>query len=620
MKTHIAHRWRLASLSTLIILVSISIQSFLPRSIAHADTIAQISLSNTHQTIDGFGGSGAQLGAYDLQSLPDATRTQILDLLFSQTNGAGLSIVRSEICGGADYNTDNFECKSIEPQQGTWNWSSDGEEIWLMNQAKNRGVSTFMSTSWSPPAWMKTNNSTVGGTLSSDKYQAYADYLTQYVLNYKSRFGIDMYALSPQNEPDSNSTWPSSLMDGNQLKDFIHNYLKPDFQQNNITTKIIMPEVGNWSNVPSYANPILTDSNTSNDVDIMAGHSYDGHYDPLANTQGKPIWESEVSSGDPNDSGMGSGLSWAMKVHNFMVTTQASAWLYWEFISQRCCADQQYSLISVDFNNNTYIANKRLFTLGNYSRFVRPGYQRIDVTENPTSGVYLSAYKDPASSKVVVVAINQNGGDQALSLQTSDFQSSSLTPYVTSSTQNLAQQTPVTATGNTFAVTLPAQSVTTFVGDVSVGGTSNLVQDPGFENQTNSTLSSPWSRLEGSGSVGVDYHLAGYPHGGNNDGWISSASGWTSIGQSISVTPNTNYTLSCWERDSNNITGYLGVYYTSSKTAGPKTETSFSGSSTYTLRSETFNSGSNNSVTMYIGYPGVANSYLVADDCSVTAS
>ena len=146
----------------------------------------------------------------------------------------------------------------------------------------------------------------------------------------------------------------------------------------------------------------------------------------------------------------------------------------------------------------------------------------------------------------------------------------------------------------------------------------NLLQDPGFESQTDSTLQHQWMKDDGPGAVGTDYHLSGYPHSGSNNAWISSTTTgvWSSIGQrDIEVQPGVNYTISCWERDSGGITPYLGVYYTSAKTAGAKAESSFSSSTSFHQLSYSFNSGAYSRVSFYAGYAGVASTYMVIDDC-----
>ena len=102
--------------------------------------------------------------------------------------------------------------------------------------------------------------------------------------------------------------------------------------------------------------------------------------------------------------------------------------------------------------------------MGNFSKFVRPGYVRIGTTASPVGGVSISAYKDPSTGKFAIVAINHNGSNVVLNFKLNGFTASSVTPWVTSSSLNLAQQTSITVGGSAFTATLPASSVTTFVG------------------------------------------------------------------------------------------------------------------------------------------------------------
>ena len=104
---------------------------------------------------------------------------------------------------------------------------------------------------------------------------------------------------------------------------------------------------------------------------------------------------------------------------------------------------------------------KRLYTIGNYSKFIRPGYVRIG--ESDDGGVLISSYKDLATGKFVIVAVN-SGAAQTETFNLNGFTATSVTPWVTSSALNLAQQTDVAVGGSSFTYTLAAGSVTTFVG------------------------------------------------------------------------------------------------------------------------------------------------------------
>jgi glucuronoarabinoxylan endo-1,4-beta-xylanase len=107
---------------------------------------------------------------------------------------------------------------------------------------------------------------------------------------------------------------------------------------------------------------------------------------------------------------------------------------------------------------------KRLWVMGNFSRFVRPGHMRVSTSGTVPSGVLLTAYKNPVDGTVVVVAINNNTAATPLSLYISGAVPCSITPWVTSATDNIASQSPITVSNARFSATLAAQSVTSFVG------------------------------------------------------------------------------------------------------------------------------------------------------------
>jgi len=151
-----------------------------------------IDWNNTHQNIDGYGASIPYIAS---QFVRFQQKAMVMDLLFDPKAGIGLSILRSSIL--------EQRWGTIEPSQGIWNFTGDAAQVWVQQQAQLRGVSKIMATVWSPPAWMKTNSSTAnGGYLKTHMYQAFADYLTAYVLQYKARFGVNIYAVSIANEPN----------------------------------------------------------------------------------------------------------------------------------------------------------------------------------------------------------------------------------------------------------------------------------------------------------------------------------------------------------------------------------------------------------------------------------
>ena len=385
-----------------------------------------VNWSDVHQQIDGFGASSAATGN-------GITNTQA-DLFWSTTSGVGLSLLRVQIENNGTY-----------------------PDLATMQKAQDRGVKIW-GTPWSPPASMKSNGSTTnGGSLLASDYQAYANYLSSYVLGLKNSYGIDLYALSIQNEPDYTASWDSCIWTGQQFHDFLRNNLLPTFSKNGVTTKIIMPEESGWKF--DLATATLNDSVTAAGVSIIAGHNYDGASAapyPLGQNQGKHLWETEVSTFETFDPSMTNGLIWAKKINDWMTIANANAWHYWWLIDGN--GDNEALL------GPSGQTTKRLYVMGNYSKFVRPGYYRIGTSASPVGGVLVSAYKDTSSGKFAIVAINQNASAVTLDFALSGFTANTVVPWVTSASLNLAQQSSITVGGSAFVATLPAASVTTFVG------------------------------------------------------------------------------------------------------------------------------------------------------------
>jgi len=107
--------------------------------------------------------------------------------------------------------------------------------------------------------------------------------------------------------------------------------------------------------------------------------------------------------------------------------------------------------------------SKRLYTIGNYSRFIRPGDHRVDAPAHPAADLYTSVYRAPDGRKVVVVVINEGRAAYGIRVGLRGTRVRAVTPYVTSATQNLSPGGPIAVARGGFNATLPARSVTTFV-------------------------------------------------------------------------------------------------------------------------------------------------------------
>lgn len=310
-----------------------------------ADPDVAVKWKTEKQEIDGFGGSGAYLQALNLMSFPEPQRTEVLDLLFSTTKGAGISIIRNIIGDGGETadggrwgKKSDGPSASIQPKEGQWSWTGDEDQVWLMKEAKKRGCTRFISAAWSPPAWMKTNNSVIDGSnLKKDKYRAYAEYLAEYVNGYKKHHDLEIYAVSPQNEPTFTGGYSCCQWSPEDFLDFTKNHIIPVFKEKKVAAKYMLGEHMFWDE--GFAVPSLNDPIACERVDIVAAHGYGAPNGygvlPVATAKGKKIWETEVyNNADQANNSDGrntieNALYWAEYIHNHMTVSQANAWLYW---------------------------------------------------------------------------------------------------------------------------------------------------------------------------------------------------------------------------------------------------------------------------------------------------
>jgi glucuronoarabinoxylan endo-1,4-beta-xylanase len=448
-----------------------------------------VQLGQTKQAIDGFGINDSWHPAFT-----SAQATQ----LFSATNGIGLTILRVGM--------------------GSDGAAISGNIAGDITMARNAGATKIIGSTWSPPANCKSNNINGGPPSINDgghlltTNNCYDSWSTT-ITNFARTNGL--YAMSIANEPDfascgtvepCNGNYPTTLYTANEMVAFVK-VAGPKLQAAGI--KVIAPEasewIHNWSNtsasgsVPSnknssdplkcgfpatnaicttgggydYGHYLYKDSAAWAAIDIMGVHEYDTQRAepwPTDVPSRKPVWQTEMSGvkwwpeqGTINGttvtgtSDISNGVAVAGWIHSAMTVGEASAWLWWWYQAQGTNDNEGLLLQSGT-------VAKRLYTLGNYSKFVRPGYTRVDITGSIPANVLLSAYKG-TDGTVVIVAINKGTAAASVPITIAGGTApASLTPSVTSASDNLAAKAAVTVSSGTFTAALAATSVTTFVG------------------------------------------------------------------------------------------------------------------------------------------------------------
>jgi len=388
-------------------------------------TSATINLDSLHQIIRGFGASNAILWR------PDITESEVVTAFGTGEGQVGFSIFRI----------------MLEPDTNRWSLY-----VPRAKQAYEMGA-TIIASPWFAPDEMVES---VGGVsrVRYDMYDEYAAHLNSFV-TYMSNNGVPIYGISIQNEPDITDQWTSWTANE------IFTFMKENAHA--ITgTKVMAPESFQFNR--NYSDPILNDSVASANTDIVCGHIYGGglfSY-PLAEEKGKEVWMTEylINSGNPPtnvsiDTGWTGAIQTIESINDCM-TANMSSYVWWNIV-------RYYGPIADGTYANKGDVTKKGYVMSHFSRFIRPGFYRVESSVFPsTIGVNVTAYKDSLSSKLVIVAINTTSTSQDVAFTLQNGSMNTVTPYTTTEFQNVVQGDLIDVMNNKFTITLEASSITTF--------------------------------------------------------------------------------------------------------------------------------------------------------------
>jgi O-glycosyl hydrolase len=468
------------------------------------------------QTMAGFGASG-DWWVNPVQYFPASAQQHIASLLFTG-QGLALSQYRYNIGGGgagADVPTggeSELGFQDRAPQTfyvapGIYNWSHDAGGTMFLRYAAADRVPEIVANVNSAPPQFTTNGLSCGGELSPSDAQAYAEYLTTVVKHIHDAWHITVSYISPMNEPDY--TRSDCTQEGMKVPPALRASVVRDLGQDLAAqapyTHVIADES---SDVDSQFIPELPqwmgEAGTSQYVAALATHTYDFPSDAtmrqaaaLARQYRKPLWATEIccmvyngasaspSYGEQFDPTITGGLSMAQIIYGDLTAGDVSAFDWWVALSaaegcdpaQAGCMTTVNSTgwndgllyfdpnFAIDHNYNVY-PTKRFYTLGQFSRFVRPGAQLHHVTGAP-SGLDAVAFRTGRQWEVVVINLNAAGSAPArFSLQLPGPAGlHAAGTYQTSATASLTGVADPPVSGTTATLTTPAQSITTFLLD-----------------------------------------------------------------------------------------------------------------------------------------------------------
>ena len=450
--------------------------------------------SVTHQEIESFGASGAWWSQI-IGTGP--VREKVAKLLFDPVEGIGLNSYRYNIGGGSTEDGARSSSigdiwrrtESFETEPGVYNWKKDRGAVWFMKRAAELGVDEIVMFVNSPLERMTVNGKTYADETSANKsnlapenYEEFAKYVLDVAEHFKEE-GLPIKYISPINEPQYGWDYPAGVghaqegchYSNKEIIDILRVFVEKIGEREGLKgVEICAPDGGSWNpDTLVFSELIAKDEVLGQYLSGIDNHSY------WSTTEVKRDFKKVFDEKYPNlkfrqsewcqmengrDLTMESALELAKIVYEDMTILDCVSWQYWIAVS---CYDYHDGLIYTDAQGNDLQVPKRLWSLGNYSRFIDRGYTRIDCTTTERiPGVSLSAYKganEYGEDETVIVIVNEGRNERNVNfagLDTSAYNRISVN--VTDEEHDL-EETYYAEFLDGTAVSVPAQSVVTVV-------------------------------------------------------------------------------------------------------------------------------------------------------------
>jgi O-glycosyl hydrolase len=497
----------------------------------------------------------------------------------------------------------------------------------VVDNAKSRNPGIQLNfTPWTPPAWMKWNYapyppSEIGGGINDSRLGDMAAYVTEFVKQLKSGYGRDVDWISVQNEPEFSTGYVSCLYTAEQFATTT-NYLRNNLNSAGLySVKLLGPDHGEASdyNGPFGATAGYLDTvfnNAGGSLAAMSMHTYHFTIDQILNAAQqtrKPMHMTEYSTMTSDDLGAPQAATMADRIAKDVGRGQAVAWYWWTITGigdpnngglrgERLILTNQPNWWTAPTG---YTLTKKFYAYKHITQNVTPGsvVRQTNWTDGQVTGVGFKR----ADGKFVAIVTNTSTATKSYTLRFDELGSvggRDFTRVVIDGGNNEASGT-VTFSGGNFSSSLAPGAVHVFV-DQGGGTTTppptggNLLVNPGFEGSSGWNVQNPpmsistVDRRNGSSSLQIS----------------TTSPGWRNTWQSVSVTPNTNYSFTVYAKGGANFQ----LKVTNSGWTNIKEQT-FTPNGNWTAYTMTFNSGSNSSVVIDIQDAGSGTTYI--DDASV---
>ena len=390
------------------------------------ETCVFVEPRKTFQTFLGIGGAITDASAEVFAKLPKNKQEELLQAYYSKDKGIGYSLVRTTI-HSSDFSSESYTYVTEgDKELKTFNIEHDKKyKIPLLKRAIETagGKLTLFASPWSPPAFMKTNNTMLrGGKLLPEFYQPWANYYVKFIKSY-AKEGIPVWGLTLQNEPMATQKWESCIYTAEEERDFLKNYLGPTLKKSGLGNTKITVWDHNRDLISQRSNTILNDPEANKFVWGIGFHWYENW------SGGEHMFENikKVYDNYPSKNLLFTeGCNENFKSENYQLWKNGErygksmindfnngtvGWTDWNILLDENGGPNHvgnfcFSPIHGDIKTGELIYTPSYYFIGHFSKFIQKGAKRIDCVTS-RSNLISTSFLNP-DGKVVTVVMNQS--------------------------------------------------------------------------------------------------------------------------------------------------------------------------------------------------------------------
>jgi glucosylceramidase len=374
------------------------------------------------QQILGFGGAFTDSTCFMFNQLPSDARAQLFHEMFHPTEMA-LNVCRT-CMGASDYATHvySYDDGNADPELKRFSIDYDAKNIIpILREARQVNSELFLfSSPWSPPGWMKSGGSMLGGAMQRRHLGTYAHYFVKFLQSYAAE-GIAIQAITPQNEVDTDQDgrMPACIWAQEYEIEFVRT-LGPLLQRSGLSTKIWI--LDHNYNLWGRAACELEDAELRKHCKAVAWHGYVGAPEMMSRVHdAHPDVAMHWTEGGPDYTSPDYLTDWAQwgetfsdVLHNWCESITAWNLALDENGKPNLGPFFCGGMVTIHSRTGQISRSGQFWSMAHFSRFVRRGARRLDsVSASPQIKHVLVG--NPDQEKVLI--LTNRGTAQRVTLQ-----------------------------------------------------------------------------------------------------------------------------------------------------------------------------------------------------------